>query len=87
MNGREISGDPYTIERAIEDDEELKDEIGPNLGLTWYTIALEYIEKQDFHRANANLKIAQKYVPKSSDLNKLIVNQLQLIEKQKVEGL
>lgn len=85
-NGRELNGDPLTIERAINDDEELKENIAPNLGLTWYTIGMEYMHANKFDKAKENFEMARKYVPKSSDLNKLIHKQMQKIKKEMPEG-
>ena len=87
VNGREIEGDPHSIQRAIEDDEELQEEIGPNLGLTWYAIALEYMELQNYNKAKENFQYAKKYVPASSELSKLIHDQLKIIEEKGDDSL
>ena len=87
VNGREIEGDPLSIEQALDGDEALMEEIAPNLGLTWYTIALEYVSKKQFNKAMEHFELAQKYVPKSSDLNKLIHNEKEKIKNKMAEGL
>ncbi|MEO1518609.1 MAG: hypothetical protein AAFV95_26585 [Bacteroidota bacterium] len=86
VNGRQIKGDPLSIEQAIMDDEELKDEIAPNLGLTWYTIGLEHMESEMWEIAKENFETARKFVPASSDLNKLIRQQMQKLEEKMPEG-
>ncbi len=87
VNGREINGDPHSIERAIEDDEELKEAIGPNLGLTWYAIALEYMEKKQYAKAKENFTYAKRYIASSSELNKLIHEQMKIIDKNEDDDL
>ena len=54
-----------------------------------YAIALEYKAKDQYDLAMENLKIAQKYVPSSSDLNKLIHTQMEIIQEKldDIEGL
>ena len=61
----------------------------PNLGLTWYAIALEYIVARRYDLAMENLKLSQLYVPRSSDLNKLVYEQIQIVQKKldEIEGL
>ena len=88
-DGKQIKGDLKQVEREVSDNEELTEGVMPNLGLTWYAIAMEYKAKDQYDLAMENLKIAQKYVPKSSDLNKLIHTQIEIIQEKMddIEGL
>jgi len=88
-NGKEVKGSLKDVEKSVEADEEKMEEIMPNLGLTWYAIALEYKAAERYDLAMENLKMAQKYVPTSSDLNKLIHEQKGIIQKKldEIEGL
>ena len=88
-NGKEVKGNLKDVEKAVEGDEEKMDEISPNLGLTWYAIALEYKATERYDLAMENLKMAQKYIPSSSDLNQLIYQQKEIIQKKldEIEGL
>jgi len=87
FNGEEISGGLKTLEQRMEGDENMTDQIGPNLGISWYAVALEYVEAKKYRLAAENFKIAQKFVTPSSDLNKLIYEQLELIQDKVEEGL
>jgi len=88
-NGKEIKGDLKEVERQVKGNEEKMEEIMPNLGLTWYAIALEYIVARRYDLAMENLKLSQLYVPRSSDLNKLVYEQIQIVQKKldEIEGL
>ena len=88
-DGKEIKGTLKDVQRSISNDEEKMEEIMPNLGLTWYAIALEYKVAQRYDLAMENLKEAQKYVPTSSDLNQLIHHQIKIVQKEldEIEGL
>ena len=81
-NGKEIKGDLLKIERAVGDNEELMESVGPNLGLSWYYVGMEQLESKKYKAAKATFQIAQKFVPPSSDLNKLIYQQLVIIEEK-----
>ena len=88
VNGREIKGDLMTIEREVGQDPEQLEGIMSNLGLTWYAIGMEYKAIKRYDLAALNLRYAQKYVTPSSDLNKLIHQQLIIIDEAKEkEGL
>jgi len=82
VNGKEIKGNPKDIERSIENNEALLESVSPNLGLTWYAIAVEYMTTERYNLAKQNFEIAQQFVPPSSDLNKLIHEQLEMIKKK-----
>ena len=86
VNGREIQGDLKTIERETSNDEELIESISPNLSLTWYSIAVEQIRNKNYDAAIENLKIARQLTTPSSDLNKLIQQQMNKIRKEVLEG-
>ena len=88
-DGKEIKGDLKEVERQVKGNEEKMEEIMPNLGLTWYAIALEYKSVERYDLAMENLKLSQQYIPSSSDLNKLVHQQIEIIQKKldEIEGL
>ena len=81
-DGKEIKGNLKDVENGVFNDEERMEEIMPNLGLTWYAIAIEYKNAEKYDMAMENLKMAQKYVPASSDLNQLIHHQKEIVQKK-----
>lgn len=88
VNGREIKGNPRMIEKEIETDIKLFESTAPNLGITWYAIAVEYMMAEKYHLAKENFEIAQQFVPPSSSLNQLIHQQLEIIKTKEVtDGL
>ena len=82
-NGKEIKGNLIAIERELQKDSEISEALSANLGITWYAIAMEYKTMKQYNLAAENLRIAQKYLSASSDLSKLIHQQLKIIDDQK----
>lgn len=80
VNGKEIKGNLVQLEKETEGNEELQEAIGPNIGIAWYTVAMEQMQGKKYKLAKENLEIARRFVTPSSDLNKLIYEQLQIIE-------
>ena len=52
-----------------------------NLSMIWYAISIEYKFAKKYKSAKEALLLAQQYTSASSDLNKLIVQQLAIINK------
>jgi len=77
---REIYGDIHTVESETISDEALFESTSPNIALVYYAVSLEFKFNKDFKLAKHYMELAQKYIAPSSDLNKLIHNQLELID-------
>ena len=83
---RTITGDILTVEHQTISNEALFESVSPNIGLVLYTIALEFKFNKEFKLAKHYMLLAQKYVTPSSDINKLIHYQLDIVE-EKLEQL
>lgn len=83
VNGKEIKGNPKQIQEEFSDDLEMMEEVGPNLGMTYYVVAQQYLELKRYKLAQNYFELARQYVPASSELNKMIHDQMQILERER----
>ncbi len=88
-NGVELKGNLKQLEAEIEENDNLKEAIGPNLATAWYTVAMEYKYQKNFKKSLEALQEAGKFVPPSSNMGQLIYEQTEIINERvkKEEGL
>ena len=82
---KEVSGNLLSIERQLSENEELLEMAIENIAITWYSIGLEQKMNKKYERAIETLQKAKSYLPASSDLSKLIHQQIKLIELDLVD--
>ncbi|MEL6864230.1 MAG: hypothetical protein AAFP19_07425, partial [Bacteroidota bacterium] len=82
QNGRIFKGHLSRIEQQISEDRDLLSSMAVNMGIAWYTVALEHKHNKQYKEAEEFLRLAQNFESADPKLHNIIPRQMAILNEK-----